>query len=77
MGDFIATKNTGELVTNDVIIEQKNNIPKYENLKNQLAEASTLIEDVVLKNYLNKLTELEVYPFDEKQQHLPSVHTHS
>ena len=57
MGDFIATKNTGELVTNDVIIEQKNNIPKYENLKNQLAEASTLIEDVVLKNYLNKLTE--------------------
>ena len=58
MGDFIATKNTGELVTNDVIIEQKNNMPKYENLKNQLAEASTLIEDVVLKNYLNKLTEL-------------------
>ena len=73
MGDFIATKNTGELVTNDVIIEQKNNIPKYENLKNQLAEASTLIEDVVLKNYLNKLTELEVYPFDEKLKDISDI----
>ena len=73
MGDFIATKNTGELVTNDVIIEQKNNMPKYENLKNQLAEASTLIEDVVLKNYLNKLTELEVYPFDENLKNISDI----
>lgn len=41
-------------------------IPEYVLLQRQMSEASTLVSDVVLKNYLSHLSEMEIIPLDEE-----------
>lgn len=39
--------------------------PDYNSLQNQFIEASSLVDDIILKQYLTKLSELEVVPIDD------------
>jgi DNA helicase HerA-like ATPase len=41
-----------------------NSVPSRDVLRNQLAEASALVDDIVLKKYLTNLTGLELIPLD-------------
>lgn len=47
-----------------VSVEKKgSHLPSLETLERQLSESSKLVEDIVLKKYLQRLDELEVVPF--------------
>ncbi|WP_373079051.1 ATP-binding protein [Fusobacterium varium] len=52
----------------DIAIKSEQNvyIPKYKNLENNFNYALEVVEDIILKNFLIKLDELEVVDFDEK-----------
>ena len=51
----------------------KSNVPNYSELQGQLTEASLLVDDIVLKNYLTKLTEFEVLPLDENLKNISAI----
>lgn len=51
----------------------KSDVPNYDTLKGQLAEASLLVEDIVLKNYLTRLTELEIVPLDDSLKRIGDI----
>ena len=44
------------------------NIPKYNNIEEQFEEALKVVDDIVLKNYLTNLKNLEVLPLSQKEQ---------
>ena len=41
------------------------NSPNYVSLQSNVVEASKLVDDIILKKYLHKLTALEIVPLDE------------
>lgn len=49
------------------------NVPSYDALQNQLAEASVLVDDIVLKNYLTKLTELDIIPLPDSLKQISDI----
>ncbi|WP_281884882.1 ATP-binding protein [Paenibacillus sp. YYML68] len=51
----------------------KSNVPSYEALKGQLTEASILVDDIVLKNYLTKLTDLEILPLPDSLKQISDI----
>ena len=56
-------------------VEEKNDVdvPQYNALQNKMNEASSMISDIVLKNYLSKLTEFEVVPLDESLKQISDI----
>ncbi len=54
-------------------IQTKNNVPSYDLLQDKLAEAGTLVDDIVLKNYLTKLTELEIVPLEDNLKKISDI----
>lgn len=42
-------------------------LPKYESLDVQFQEALQIVDDIVLKNYITKLRDLEIVPLSEKE----------
>ncbi|MCL2015850.1 MAG: ATP-binding protein [Defluviitaleaceae bacterium] len=52
---------------------KKLDMPSYGELKTGLAEANLLVDDIILKNYLTKLTDLEVVPLDEKWRKIEDI----
>jgi hypothetical protein len=76
MSDFIDLTGEKKEITNydkETITAPKNNVPDRELLKKQYVEASLLVEDIVLKNYLSKLTELELIPLDESFKNIGDI----
>lgn len=49
------------------------NVPGIDTLRNQLAEANLLVEDIVLKKYLTKLTDLELVPLDDSLKQIGNI----
>lgn len=47
--------------------------PQYAVLQEQLAEASLLVDDIVLKNYLTSLTDFEVIPLDASLKQISDI----
>ena len=47
--------------------EQQSNVIPIDELQQQLAEANQLVDDVVLKNYLTQLSDLEVLPLENPE----------
>lgn len=49
-------------------IKEGNNleIPKFNYMEKQFQKAFNIVDDVVLKNYITKLTEMEIIPLDEE-----------
>lgn len=50
-----------------------NNVPSYDSLDLKLKEASKLVDDIVLKKYLHKLTDLEVIPLDDSLKKISDI----
>lgn len=79
MSDFVdLTGNSSEIKVNNgkkslSKFESKSNVPSYDNLQLQLAESSKLVDDVVLKNYLTKLTSLEITPLDNSLKQISDI----
>lgn len=53
--------------------EGKRNMPSLDDLETQLIQADNLVEDIILKKYLHKLTELEIIPLDEKFKQISDI----
>lgn len=51
----------------------KSNVPTYATLESQLAESSKLVDDIILKKYLHKLTDLEVVPISENLKQISDI----
>ena len=43
----------------------KSKVPEYELLENGFMEANRLVDDIVLKKYLHRLTDFEIVPLDD------------
>jgi hypothetical protein len=78
MSDFVdlSEKKTEALSVNEgasVLDAPISSTPSYDALKGQLAEASVLVDDIVLKNYLSKLTDFEVVPLDDSLKQISDI----
>lgn len=78
MSDYInLTGNIGESGVSasspGVTAKPGSNMPDFYRLKNQFSEASLLVNDIVLKNYLTKLNHLEVIPLDESLKQIGAI----
>ena len=51
----------------------ENCVPRYTELEDQRAEASLLVDDIVLKNYLTKLSDLEVVPLPTELKQIGDI----
>lgn len=51
----------------------KSNVPSYDSLKTQLVESSRLVEDIVLKKYLHKLTDLKIIPLTDDFKQISDI----
>lgn len=66
----VTVENEGELITS---APSSSNVPSYDVLQGQLAEASLLVDDIVLKNYLTKLTELDIIPLPDSLKQISDI----
>jgi len=57
----------------NTISSPKSKAPEYEMLQKQLAEASKLVGDIVLKNYLTQLTKWEIVPLDNSLKNIGDI----
>ena len=51
----------------------KNNLPSMEELEAKLAESSKLVDDIILKKYLYKLSDLEIIPLDDSLKKISDI----
>lgn len=51
----------------------KQNLPTIKNLKTQLEEASKLVDDIILKKYLHKLTDFEIIPLSNEFKQISDI----
>lgn len=51
----------------------ENSVPRYIALENQREEASLLVDDIVLKNYLTKLSDLDVVPLPTELKQISDI----
>lgn len=56
------------------IMEPPNyNVPSYDSLEENLKEASKLVDDIVLKKYLHRLTDLDIIPLDDSLKKISDI----
>lgn len=56
------------------IMEPPNdNVPSYDSLEENLKEASKLVDDIVLKKYLHRLTNLDIIPLDDSLKKISDI----
>ncbi len=65
-----AIKNNREIFS---VNHPKSKIQNYDTLQNGLAEASKLVDDIVLKKYLHRLTDLEIVPLDDSLKKISDI----
>lgn len=84
MSDAIVLRNSGQLPTSpkdeaqssgsiSQNAETKSSMPTLDSLASQRIQASQLIEDIVLKKYLNKLSSLEIVPLEDSLKQISSI----
>lgn len=74
--DFTGRKAKTTEIKNRTSVEQvqpESNVPSYDLLQAQLTEAGKLVDDIVLKNYLTKLTDLEIIPLDDSLRRISDI----
>lgn len=54
-------------------VMHSSNVPAIDILKARLTDASILVDDVVLKNYLTKLTDLEIVPLSDDMKQISDI----
>lgn len=77
MGNFVELSGNkeGDIAPSDaeLVAMRNSNMPSYDMLKIQLDEATLLIDDLVLKNYLTKLSDLDVVPLPEELKRISDI----
>ncbi|WNS41534.1 ATP-binding protein [Paenibacillus sp. MMS20-IR301] len=79
MSDFVdLTGGKGTVSVSDKIEPPSlsmpvSNVPSYNTMERQLAEASLLVDDIVLKNYLTKLTEFDIIPLPDSLKQISDI----
>ena len=53
--------------------QEESNLPTMSELQTQLAESSKLVDDIVLKKYLHKLTDLEIIPLTDELKQISDI----
>ncbi len=53
--------------------QEESNLPTMAELQTQLAESSKLVDDIVLKKYLHKLTDLEIIPLTDELKQISDI----
>ena len=67
-------KNLNENSLDRVNVDNnKINMPNYSTLETHLNHASSLVNDIILKNYLTKLNYLEVVPLDQNMKDISDI----
>ncbi len=61
------------VVSADLPETVENNMPTLADLEVQLVQSSKLVEDIILKKYLHKLTELEIIPLDANLKQISDI----
>lgn len=61
------------LPINDASAVKQNEQPSLLSLQNNLAEASRLVDDIVLKKYLHRLSDLEIIPLGEELKKISDI----
>lgn len=51
----------------------QHNLPNYASMEQQLTEANLLVDDIVLKNYLTKLTDLDIVPLPDELKQISDI----
>lgn len=71
MSDAVILQNKDEIPSHpkgqtysELPEKTKSNMPSLDMLEAKLVQSSQLVEDIILKNYLHKLTELDIIPLD-------------
>ena len=70
--DMPAIINSQEIVSANAN-QLKSKVPSYDSVQNGLAEASKLVDDIILKKYLYKLTDLDLVPLDERLKKISDI----
>ncbi len=70
--DMPAIINSQEIVSTS-INQFESIVPSYDSVQNGLAEASKLVDDIVLKKYLYRLTDLDLVPLDESLKKISDI----
>lgn len=78
MSDAVIRQRKGELTEEanaaGLVTEQtESNIPTMAELETQLAESSKLVDDIILKKYLHKLTDLEIIPLTDDLKRISDI----
>lgn len=78
MSDFIdltGKKSTQSLPHQGVFVPSSTHgtVPSYTALESSLTEASLLVDDIVLKNYLTRLTDLEIIPLPDDMKQIGDI----
>lgn len=53
--------------------QRKSNVPAYETLERRLTESSKLVDDIILKKYLHKLTDFEIVPISDTLKQISDI----
>lgn len=78
MSDAVIRQRKGELPEEanaaGLVTEQtESNLPTMAELETQLAESSKLVDDIILKKYLHKLTDLEIIPLTDDLKRISDI----
>ncbi len=60
-------------VTESMSGQAESNLPSMAVLETQLAESSRLVDDIILKKYLHKLTDLEIIPLNDDHKQISDI----
>lgn len=60
-------------VTESMSGQAESNLPSMAVLETQLAESSRLVDDIILKKYLHKLTDLEIIPLNDDLKQISDI----
>lgn len=75
MSDTVIQEELSKEVNTDEVLPEQDghNLPTMAELETQLAESSELIDDIVLKKYLHKLTDLEIIPLADDLKQISAI----
>ena len=52
-------------MTNEIMKQEKTNVPAQQELEQNFVSALQVVDDIVLKNYVSKLQNLEIVPLSD------------
>lgn len=78
MGDTVIHQNMGNLPEEVSDVESmqeqiESEVPELSELESKLVESSRLVDDIILKKYLHKLTDLDIIPLNDELKQISDI----